>query len=180
MFLSVVTAENGQTIDDLSAQWLATSSRPQSTGEPQLLHISENPATSDLDAFYRQPSTPGSGTVIQSDAIGRKLADVPNEWVDLSALDFIALSADELELMARTAPRTWQAVRDWTAAGGNLCIYDVGGNFEQPGAIDAAPWATGRRWPGGKALGRSNLGSTAIRRAPRIGRRRFSGRRRRR
>ena len=136
MFLSVVTAENGQTIDDLSAQWLATSSRPQSTGEPQLLHISENPATSDLDAFYRQPSTPGSGTVIQSDAIGRKLADVPNEWVDLSALDFIALSADELELMARTAPRTWQAVRDWTAAGGNLCIYDVGGNFEQLGAID--------------------------------------------
>ncbi len=154
--LSVTTTEDGRKIDELSADYFTPFSNQPGIGEAALLHVSEASPPVDLEAFFgKLTQTPGAQTTQQL-LIDRTVAEMPQEWLDLTALDFVTMSCDELALMAQAAPRAWRAVRDWTAAGGNLCIYDAGERFERLVDIDGLlgdrlPAAAGDVGPGDDA-----------------------------
>ncbi len=135
MFLSIESREDGRKVGELSAEWLYTGGNPQPDDEPRLLQLCDSPAADDLDVFTGGAQQPQGGRT-EVKAATRLTVDVPESWLELSALDFIALSADEMELLAKSRPRSWQAICDWTAAGGNLCVYGVGAEFERQGRID--------------------------------------------
>jgi hypothetical protein len=51
---------------------------------------------------------------------------LPERWIELSSLDIICIPLGDLEQLAASEPERCQALRDWTAAGGNLIVFDVG------------------------------------------------------
>jgi hypothetical protein len=64
-------------------------------------------------------------------------SDLPEQWIDYSALDLIFASLGDLEAMARQQSNSWQAVRDWVSTGTTLCIYDVGDDFARLQQVEA-------------------------------------------
>jgi hypothetical protein len=58
---------------------------------------------------------------------------LPESWIDYSGLDFVAISRDELERLDRPV-RT--AVLKWAQCGGNLLVYNVGGDAEALSRLD--------------------------------------------
>lgn len=74
------------------------------------------------------------------------LDQLPESWLAYSGLDLICLSFDQAgKLAAKDAPR-WQAIRAWTAAGGNLIICDIAGDVEKLAAIDRMVGEPPARW----------------------------------
>jgi hypothetical protein len=148
LVLSITTAEDGQKINELSAEYFSAFGRPPDTGEMSAVHVTENAAATDTDAFFgnvTQAAGAGNAAVVQrtwgmatpdSYLISRSMAEMPEEWIDLTSLDFVVMSSGELFTMAMVAPKSWQAIRDWTAAGGNLCIYHAGEKYERLPDID--------------------------------------------
>lgn len=58
------------------------------------------------------------------------LADAPSNWIDLTAVDVICLYLDELPTLQTSHRNQWQAISDWTRAGGNLVIFGLGNEAE--------------------------------------------------
>lgn len=52
--------------------------------------------------------------------------EVPARWLELTCFDFIIVSLDEAQVLEKTHPRRWEAVRRWVHAGGNLIISGFG------------------------------------------------------
>ena len=57
--------------------------------------------------------------------------NLPRRWIELSSVDIICISLADLAKLASGEPERCQAVRQWTAAGGNLIVFDVGANFDK-------------------------------------------------
>jgi hypothetical protein len=57
--------------------------------------------------------------------------DLPTRWIEYSALDMICVSVGHLQGLKRANPASFQAILDWTAAGGNLLVFDVGAQWER-------------------------------------------------
>src|SRR5690606_14746015 len=95
---------------------------------------------------YTTPIDQNHGTAISIGNSGRTLRrsemtlparDLPDQWLDFSALDVVAISAGQLQDVATRFPARWQALRDWTLAGGNLWIHDLGRNWERTAEVEA-------------------------------------------
>ena len=54
------------------------------------------------------------------------LADLPDRWIDYSALDVIVASRQDLQTLVEQHSPQWTAMRRWLSAGGNLWVYGVG------------------------------------------------------
>jgi hypothetical protein len=52
--------------------------------------------------------------------------DLHSRWVDYSALDMICISFGDLLVLKPDHPAVFRALLDWTAAGGNLLVFDMG------------------------------------------------------
>jgi|tagenome__1003787_1003787.scaffolds.fasta_scaffold20949437_2 hypothetical protein len=59
------------------------------------------------------------------------LADFPQKWIEYTALDVVALRVNELSTLANEHPTSFEAIRQWTRAGGQLWIYDIGNEWER-------------------------------------------------
>lgn len=57
-------------------------------------------------------------------------AELPERWIDYSSLDMLWVSVDELRSLNRKRPAVFAAILRWTAAGGNLCIYGAGDDWQ--------------------------------------------------
>jgi hypothetical protein len=90
-------------------------------------------------------------------AMSLPAAGLPQRWLDYTNLDVVCLSLDELAALAEKRPAAFRAVTDWTAAGGNLWVYEVGGQFARldelekrlglpPGQGDRSSKPTARGW----------------------------------
>ncbi len=56
---------------------------------------------------------------------------LPENWVELTSLDLILVSLDDLTLMQSKYPRRFEAIRTATAAGQTLCVWGVGEQYER-------------------------------------------------
>lgn len=56
----------------------------------------------------------------------RSIGELPRRWIDYTSLDIIFLSLSDVRKLADARPESWDAIRRWTAAGGNLIVYGVG------------------------------------------------------
>ena len=62
--------------------------------------------------------------------------DLHSRWIDYSALDMICMSFGDLQALESDQPKVFQALLDWTAAGGNLLVFDMGVNRERREALE--------------------------------------------
>lgn len=56
---------------------------------------------------------------------------IPKQWIGLSGVDFIFMSAEELTLLKKNQPPKFESLQQWLVVGGHLCISDVGSKFER-------------------------------------------------
>lgn len=61
---------------------------------------------------------------------------VPDSWTDLTSLDLIMLSYDDLQMMKDRQPARFEAIRTFASAGSILCVWDVGEDFERLGDLE--------------------------------------------
>jgi hypothetical protein len=139
----VTVSEDGRQNEELSGFSGGTSSF---TGQwqsqwPSTLMIGEWPSNVDLSPFanmagvagaYSQnpnSATPNTTAAPKNFTTGNLHAlpasALPKKWIDYTGLDIICLSLDELEKLKTANPEAWTAVRNWTAAGGNLWVHGV-------------------------------------------------------
>jgi len=98
-------------------------------------HMSVLPSTSDGG---RATALPG--------VMALKLHELPLRWIDYTTADIIALELGQLEKLAANSPDVFHAILRWTAAGGNLWVWDLGADWkrlEQLGRLLGAPAEAG-------------------------------------
>lgn len=61
--------------------------------------------------------------------------NLPRRWIELSSLDLICISLADFTSLAAGEPERCQALRQWTAAGGNLIVFDLGAQFGQLASV---------------------------------------------
>lgn len=54
--------------------------------------------------------------------------DLPQRWIELSAVDLIFISWQDVQGLIDRQPQRWQALCRWTAAGHTLCVSGMEGN----------------------------------------------------
>jgi hypothetical protein len=62
---------------------------------------------------------------------------LPDQWIAYSSVDIIFLSHGELLSIRKKRESLANALKKWTAAGGNLVVYDVGPRYERLSEIEA-------------------------------------------
>jgi len=86
---------------------------------------------------------PGGQIVVNSGRLGlptsfaRRAGKLPEKWIDYSGLDLVCLSLEELDGLARQRPKAFRAIVEWTASGGNLCVFGAGGNWRRLGELES-------------------------------------------
>jgi hypothetical protein len=112
-------------------------------GMPKVLFVDNAmPDTKQLatalgDEFIRQrfhlagvgASNPGPLTLPTASVFSA--ADLPERWIDYTNLDVVCLSLPQLTELKATRPAAFRAMAEWTAAGGNLWIYDLGNDWQR-------------------------------------------------
>ncbi len=104
--------------------------------EPLALEVDSKSGTAaafpqqNLNSGGRGQSTMSYGGGQTFSGFDLKLATIepgllPEQWIDLTSVDVVVLSGVELERLIAAAPRRWQALREWVAAGGNLWLREV-------------------------------------------------------
>jgi hypothetical protein len=59
-----------------------------------------------------------------------------DDWINYCGLDMIFIAQSDLDALAGARPKARQALRDWTLAGGNLCVFGVGADWHGLAALD--------------------------------------------
>ena len=94
----------------------------------------------DANAFFNTLQVPSFAACQASDLV--------ENWLNYSSLDVIVISLDDVKNLASGQPRVWDALCRWTWAGGSLCVFGVGADWqglaglEQSLRLPAIPQAT--------------------------------------
>ena len=65
-----------------------------------------------------------------------ELQGLPSHWIEYSAVDMVCLSFRDLRDLKTGSPEVFRALREWTAAGGNLLVFDVDLETQQRLALE--------------------------------------------
>ncbi len=68
-----------------------------------------------------QPNTIGTAQIAPFTSL--PVQGLFDDWINYSGLDVIFIPLSDLETLALGRPQVLKALRDWTMAGGNLCVY---------------------------------------------------------
>jgi hypothetical protein len=143
--LNIITSEGGNVLEDLSlnnSQYSYGGSNTNQGVQLQYLLISTN-----NQKFAQYRVTGISLYTMQSNASDqgvnnyannnqyhfstkqgwdgyKSIADLPTNWLGYDAFDRLVIPVDEAESIAKNYPQQWQAIRDYVAAGGNLCLLE--------------------------------------------------------
>lgn len=63
-------------------------------------------------------------------------SDLPDSWIDYSALDVFTTTVGSLEMLNGSSPQKLKALLRWVRAGGNLWVLDAGQDFEDLPRLD--------------------------------------------
>ncbi len=133
-FLSLDVWEDGVHLDGLSME-----DRPVPTGGfgswgqgelPALLFVTTSKLDVSQFSFLLESIYMPTGNSINTTAQVATFAErAPSElvegWLNYNGLDVILISLKDLEDLAVGSPKVWQAIRQWTCAGGNLIVFGV-------------------------------------------------------
>lgn len=61
---------------------------------------------------------------------------LPSRAIDYASVDVICLSWSQLQRLIEDRPQVWSAIRDWTAAGGNLVVYGLDATWAELPALE--------------------------------------------
>jgi hypothetical protein len=88
-----------------------------------------------LDEYYQSRSQGGPATPRDQrqwpNALVVPPAELPGGWINYSGLDLIFLSVGDLVELRDANPSALEALRRWTAAGGNLCVTGAGADWSR-------------------------------------------------
>ena len=90
----------------------------------------------DYNTFAPGAGTTGPGGPLPT-AMARPAARLPRRWIDYTNLDLVCISIDELQALSAKEPERSRALVEWTAAGGNLCVYGLGEQWERLGELES-------------------------------------------
>ena len=65
-------------------------------------------------------------------------SDLMENWLNYSSLDVIVISLDDVQNLTNSRPRVWDALCRWTWAGGNLCVFGVGADWQALAGLEQA------------------------------------------
>ena len=65
------------------------------------------------------------------------IAELPERWIDYSAVDVVALTPDDLDTLSQTRPETLTALGRWVRTGGQLWIHSVGEQWVRLGDVES-------------------------------------------
>ena len=71
-----------------------------------------------------------STNALELEVLSLNLAEFPTRWIDYTAIDVVSLSLSEVQQLAKQSPTTFDAIRQWVAAGGQLWVSDIGAELE--------------------------------------------------
>ena len=71
-----------------------------------------------------------STNALELEVLSLNLSAFPTRWIDYTAIDVVSLSLAEVQQLAKQSPTTFEAIRKWVAAGGQLWVSDVGAELE--------------------------------------------------
>ncbi len=77
------------------------------------------------------------GPVQLPTAMAKPAAELPFRWIDYTNLDLVCLSVEQLAALRLQQPERLRALVEWTSAGGNLCAYGVGTQWERLGELES-------------------------------------------
>jgi hypothetical protein len=151
-FLSIDVWEDGLHLDDLSARNASLMSGGVGQwGQPELpcvlfvtrkpLNVSSLGFLPDLRTFLAGAAgdnpAPLTSAAQVATFVERSPAELVENWLNYSSLDIILLSLADARGLASSQPQVWRAIRQWTCAGGNLCVYGVGDDWLALGEIES-------------------------------------------
>lgn len=70
------------------------------------------------------------------DGLNLKLSELPERWVDYSAIDVVALSPSDLRELAQRRPAALEAIGRWVRSGGQLWVHPVGESWRGVGDVE--------------------------------------------
>ena len=89
-------------------------------------------------ALDRQPQTNSSlNRIGLSTLMARVQSELPKRWIDYTALNMVFLSADQLNGLKTRNPMALAAILEWTAGGGNLCVWGVDPSWQRLEELDS-------------------------------------------
>ncbi len=94
---------------------------------------------------------------------------LPAQWQGYTCLDLIVVTLADLRFLTETQPETWQAIRRYVLAGGNLLVFGVDSNLTDMSALDqlirfpAKPESNAWRRPDPERYGDETLASLSQR-----------------
>jgi len=99
---------------------------------PDTAHLADLLPIEDFERWGQRPPRPSgaSGNQLPT-AMSQTLVEMPQRWIDYSSLDVVCLSLIQLDRMRQKHPKRFQAILQWTSAGGNLWVYDVGDDLSK-------------------------------------------------
>jgi hypothetical protein len=133
-YLSLDVWEDGVHLDDLS-----TEDQPVPVGGfgswgqgelPSLLFVTTGKLDVSQFSFLLESIYMPTGNTINTTAQVATFAErAPSElvegWLNYNGLDLILISLTDVQDLAVGRPKVWQAIRQWTCAGGNLIVFGV-------------------------------------------------------
>jgi len=80
---------------------------------------------------YPQGNSPNAFADVSSVATfaEQPVEKLPENWINYSGVDLVFLPLADVQSLATKRPEAWRALREWTCAGGNLCVYGVGDDW---------------------------------------------------
>lgn len=103
---------------------LAIGATPPDTAEMAKLY----PAAENYQ-YYRGNTSPRQSLLPTT--LTRAPSELPKRWIDYTNLDIVCLSLDQFDELASRRPKAFRAIVEWTAAGGNLLVCGIGGNWHR-------------------------------------------------
>lgn len=104
--------------------------------------------------YGRPIATTAAGTTVVSPSFSTLITvpynHLPRRWIELSGIDIVCVSLADLTALKASEPERWRALREWTAAGGNLFVSGIGAKLvrrdEVISALGHKPTDEGEEW----------------------------------
>ncbi len=125
--------EDGEQLEELSFERMGAAGQQFNEALPRTLVV--GPASVDLSGLQAatagvQQSIAAAGQTAPALVSLLEAKQLPERWLDYTTFDIVVASWDQLDSLMHNHPQTWQALRGWTSAGGNLVVYRASNDWE--------------------------------------------------
>ncbi len=118
--------EGGQDVIGLSGWRSSFESHATLEGFPRVIAVADRRVNSNSFSRAFQNANMHS---LSEPVMAISLKNLPTRWIDYSAIDILCVQIGDLRSLRTQRREAFEAILAWTAAGGNLLIYDLGSDW---------------------------------------------------